>query len=171
MDPDGWRHYEQWAYDETRRYGPRGIVAREDIEQAARIALWRAWEAFDPGRGVRFTTFARHYVHGEVKRAFRDTSEVPRHVWERGERFDALQILDDTEAFLEPFLSCEERGYEEVEAAALLERLSARDRGIAGDLLAGWSVQDAVERAGYPRNAATRIRRRLQMVVRAVVGQ
>lgn len=57
----------------------------EDLEQVAYVGLVTAAQRFDPNRGVRFATFARATISGEIKKYFRDhawTVHVPRPVQE-----------------------------------------------------------------------------------------
>jgi len=64
----------------ARRYRHRG-VAKDDLEQVARVGLIGAVERFDPDQGVRFQTFAARTIDGELKRHFRDKAwqvRVPR---------------------------------------------------------------------------------------------
>jgi len=42
-------------------------VARDEFESAACMALVEAAEAYEPGRGVRFATFARHRIRGALR--------------------------------------------------------------------------------------------------------
>lgn len=73
----------------------------EDLEQVAYIGLVTAARRFDPERGVRFATFARATIVGELKKYFRDhawTVHVPRPVQEtylavRGATEDLTQEL------------------------------------------------------------------------------
>ena len=41
-------------------------VQAEDLEQAALLALWKAAKIYREGSGASFTSFAWHYVRGEV---------------------------------------------------------------------------------------------------------
>jgi RNA polymerase sigma-70 factor (sigma-B/F/G subfamily) len=53
----------------------------EDLVQTAWLALLRALDRFDPGRGTKFITYAMHCMVGEIKRYFRDRTwsmKVPR---------------------------------------------------------------------------------------------
>lgn len=76
--------YLAFAHGLARRYARRG-EAIEDLEQVAAFALVKALERFDPGRGVKFTTFATPTIVGELKRHFRDRGwavQVPRRLQE-----------------------------------------------------------------------------------------
>ncbi|WTW92401.1 sigma-70 family RNA polymerase sigma factor [Streptomycetaceae bacterium NBC_01309] len=67
----------------------------DDIVQTGIIGLIKAVDAYDPGRGVEFASFALPTISGEIKRFFRDTS-WPVHV-ARGlqERFLAVTRASD----------------------------------------------------------------------------
>lgn len=58
----------------------------EDLEQVASLALVKAVDAFDPGRGVPFAAYAVPTILGELKRHMRDATwdvHVPRGLKER----------------------------------------------------------------------------------------
>lgn len=79
----------------SRRFISPGI-RREDVEQVASAGLIKALERFDPGRGVRFTTFAARTIEGELKRHLRDSGwsvRVPRELQEIG--LEATKAADD----------------------------------------------------------------------------
>lgn len=66
----------------ARRYLRAG-VALEDLVQIGTIGLINAVRTFDPGRGVKFETYAFHHVAGEIRHYLRDNLEpmrVPRWV-------------------------------------------------------------------------------------------
>ncbi len=68
----------------AKKFVNRGIDY-EDIYQVASIALIKAVERFDPGKGVKFTSFATPTLIGEIKRYFRDKASViriPRRIYE-----------------------------------------------------------------------------------------
>ena len=65
------------------RYTPE---PREDLEQVASLALVKAVDRFDPGRGTPFAPYAILTIVGELKRHMRDTTwavHVPRALKER----------------------------------------------------------------------------------------
>jgi RNA polymerase sigma-B factor len=68
----------------TRKFINRG-VEYEDLYQIASIALIKAVERFDLGKGVKFVSFATPTIVGEIKRYFRDkgsTIRIPRRIYE-----------------------------------------------------------------------------------------
>ena len=72
------------AHGLARRYANRGEPL-DDLEQVACVGLLKAIDRFDPGRAVKFTTFAVPTIAGELKRHFRDRGwmlRVPRDVQE-----------------------------------------------------------------------------------------
>lgn len=75
-------HYLPLVNKIARRYVRTG-VALEDLIQIGTIGLINAVTTFDPGRGVKFETYAFHHVAGEIRHYLRDGLEpvrVPRWV-------------------------------------------------------------------------------------------
>jgi RNA polymerase sigma-B factor len=73
----------------AHRYGSGS--EREDVEQVANLALVKAIDRFDPGRGIAFTSFAVPTILGEIKRYFRDQGwavHVPRSLRELAARVE-----------------------------------------------------------------------------------
>jgi RNA polymerase sigma-B factor len=73
----------------ARRYGSGN--ESEDVEQVANLALVKAIDRFDPGRGIAFTSFAVPTILGEIKRYFRDQGwavHVPRSLRELSARVE-----------------------------------------------------------------------------------
>lgn len=69
-----------------RRFRGRGEPV-EDLVQVASLGLIKAIDRFDPGREVKFTTYATATIVGELKRHFRDKGwalRVPRRIQEMG---------------------------------------------------------------------------------------
>ncbi len=76
----------------ARRFAGRGEDA-DDLAQVASIGLLNAIDRFDPGRGVRFSTYAAATIVGELKRHFRDKRwavRVPRRLQETGLRVNKI---------------------------------------------------------------------------------
>jgi RNA polymerase sigma-B factor len=69
----------------ARRFRSKGEQL-DDLIQVASIGLLKAIDRFDPGREVKFSTYAIPTIVGELKRHFRDTGwavKVPRRLQER----------------------------------------------------------------------------------------
>jgi RNA polymerase sigma-B factor len=69
----------------------RGGEPMDDLVQVASVALVKALERFDPGRGVPFSGFAVPTIVGELKRHLRDTrwaAYVPQRIRERALEVD-----------------------------------------------------------------------------------
>jgi RNA polymerase sigma-B factor len=76
------RRYMPLATQAARRYAG-GSEPYEDLLQVACLALVRAIDRFDPGRGVAFSSFAVPTISGEIKRHYRDRTwavRVPRQL-------------------------------------------------------------------------------------------
>lgn len=69
----------------AHRFRGRGIEY-DDLYQAGCMGLVKASAAFDPGRGVMFSTYAVPVILGEIRRLFRDggTVKVSRSLKELG---------------------------------------------------------------------------------------
>lgn len=76
---------------------------REDLLQVGYLGLLAAIERFDPGRGIRFSTYAGHCISGEIRHFIRDKAEaIRRPRWMR-------QLSAKVAAFLETFFQENER--------------------------------------------------------------
>ena len=78
------------------RFNNRGIPY-EDLYSAGCEGLVKAANAFDPGRGVQFSTYAVPVILGEIKRLFRESGTV--HV-SRSLRELSLKVQQITERHL-----------------------------------------------------------------------
>lgn len=76
----------------ARRFAGRGEPF-EDLRQVANIGLLSAIDRFDPGREVRFATYAAATIVGELKRHLRDKAwaiRVPRQLQELALRMNVV---------------------------------------------------------------------------------
>jgi RNA polymerase sigma-B factor len=77
----------------ARRYAGRGEPL-DDLVQTGMLGLLKAVEGFDPGRGIKFVTYAMPTIIGTLKRHFRDTTwavHVPRRPQELHARISAAR--------------------------------------------------------------------------------
>ncbi|HSK68993.1 MAG TPA: sigma-70 family RNA polymerase sigma factor [Candidatus Limnocylindria bacterium] len=78
------------------RFAGRGIEL-EDLRQVAAMALVNALNGFDPGRGLRFTTYVTPTITGTVRNYIRDRAQMvrtPRGLREQGIQMDkTLELL------------------------------------------------------------------------------
>ncbi|MCI2047643.1 MAG: sigma-70 family RNA polymerase sigma factor [Faecalibacterium sp.] len=74
------------------RFRGRGIEY-DDLYSAGCIGLLKAYDGFDRGRGVCFSTYAVPVILGEIKKLFRDggTVKVSRSVKELGLKINAVR--------------------------------------------------------------------------------
>lgn len=112
---------------------------KEDCEQEAYIALIGAVEAFDPGKGVQFTTFAYTRVCGGTVEAERKNDWVGHKV--RSEHDDTLPLMGH---FKDGFgeLRPEEPEDDEDGAATIAERIIKRANPKAAELLSDFVTLD-----------------------------
>ncbi|MEB3352124.1 MAG: sigma-70 family RNA polymerase sigma factor [Cyanobacteriota bacterium] len=76
------------------RMAPRTSLPFDDLAQVGCLGLIRAIEAFDPGRGVRFSSFAVPYIRGAIAHELRDRGSllrIPRPLWELRQRAVSLE--------------------------------------------------------------------------------
>lgn len=58
-------------------------VDREDLESAGIVGLIKATDRFEPGRGVKFATYASTVIRGEIMELLRSRDWAPRSVRKR----------------------------------------------------------------------------------------
>ena len=96
----------------------------DDLVQAGCVGLIKAADAFDPGRGLAFSTYAVPVILGEIKRLFREGGAVKVGRTTREKSRDLLRLQTSLAASLgrEPGIAelAAEAGMEPSEAAMLL---------------------------------------------------
>ena len=103
----------------AHRFQGKGIEY-DDLFQAGCMGLVKATDAFDTGRGVRFSTYAVPMIAGEIKRFLRDDGmlKVSRSLKENGYRIkkasDKLVSQNGREATIEELAAATELSVEDV---------------------------------------------------------
>ena len=67
----------------------------EDLIQAGYEGLLKALKRFDPGKGVRFVTFASHYIMGEMRHQLRREASFDRPGWVADIQSRIYRTMDD----------------------------------------------------------------------------
>lgn len=81
---EGRIHTHRWlAVKLARSYSRRGR-AYDDAYADALIGLWKASQAFDPERGIKFSTYAAHRINGEMRDGAREDLQFGRYAFEHG---------------------------------------------------------------------------------------
>lgn len=68
------------VYHFANRYAPGNLI-NDDVVQSGFEGLLKAAIRFDPERGVNFTTFASHYIMGEMRHYIRKEATFYRPGW------------------------------------------------------------------------------------------
>jgi RNA polymerase sigma factor (sigma-70 family) len=74
------------------RLAARPAVAREDLDQEVRLAVWKCAPSFDPTRGVLFRTFALAQAYGACQHLLRSAHAFGNTGRRHREQVDAGQI-------------------------------------------------------------------------------
>jgi len=154
------------AYSRARRMLVNAET-RQDLEQEALIALYKAALGFDPARGCQFSTYAVPKIRGALQECLRRTGQrlhVAKWAYDRGVRAPAI-LETDLGCSLEQLLQGEAgiggsitSVFDMVAASELRNRLSEIIEDTSGTelhkqvlrlvLLSGLSRQEAAKRAG-----------------------
>ena len=78
----------------ARRFAGCGVEL-EDLQQVAAMALMKAIERFDPGRGLKFSTYAAPTITGEVRNYIRDKGSLIRVSRDVRARLGSMQRARD----------------------------------------------------------------------------
>ncbi|QEH34279.1 RNA polymerase sigma factor SigA [Aquisphaera giovannonii] len=139
------------------RFRNRGMDY-DDLICEGNLGLTRAADRFDPGRGCRFATYAKHWILEAIRSALRDTTatiRLPAHVyvlarkWRRAEQrlsrgLGRMPTSDEVAAHL----GLSESQLAMVEKAQWAGRL--RLEGALSDGGEGWSLDEAVDGSEAP---------------------
>lgn len=120
----------------------------EDVEQELSIALWKAWEDFDPSRRP-WTTYARVVVDRAAKGLLRKLRAGKRGLG-RTVSLEALPGEPGAARGTEDGTEAEARRDLALDVAEALSRLSDGERALAEGLQAG-TVSQAARAMGLPR--------------------
>lgn len=82
------------------RFSGRGVEL-EDLRQVAAVALVNALKGFDPGRGLRFTTYVTPTITGTLRNYIRDRAQLVRTP--RGLRESAIELDRMSEKLTQQF--------------------------------------------------------------------
>ena len=124
------------------RFRGKGIEY-EELYSAGCVGLLKAVRAFDPSKGVRFSTYAVPVILGEIRRLFRDggTVKVSRLIKERSMLLSRLQESFEHENGRPPTL-------DELATASGLDRQEVSEAISAGQPVLSLSLQDGDEKSG-----------------------
>jgi RNA polymerase sigma-32 factor len=86
------RAFSPLAASVARRFRPRGAEPDPDLVQQANIGLMKAADRFDPGREVRFATYAIWWMRAEVQSYSRATMSVVRRPQSARTRMAAARV-------------------------------------------------------------------------------
>ena len=130
----------------ARRFAGCGVEV-EDLQQVAAMALMKAIERFDPGRGLKFSTYAAPTITGEVRNYIRDKGALIRVSRDTRARLARMQRVQDEltrqwqrEPSMREIDDAMQMPYEE-----LLALLDLRDGAETTSLNAPLSEEDARE--------------------------
>lgn len=120
--------YMPLVHQVARRYARSGIPL-DDLHQIGYIGLMNAVTHFDPDRSVKFETYARHLIAGEIRHYLRDqgtTVRRPRWLYEMDHRISRA-ITDLTQRVGRPPTMAEIAGEVNVVEEDVQEVLQARE--------------------------------------------
>lgn len=120
-------------------YRPVGMTF-EDLTQIGWVGLMKAWHRFDPSRGIKFSTYARPIIRGEISHFMRDEAfliRIPRREYRSGARVSFRPLErngepdesgEDTDLF-RVVVEHPEQGFARAEDRAVLNQLLSRVPG------------------------------------------
>lgn len=167
----------------ARRLAAHGAVDREDLVQAAAIALGRARETFDPSRGVKWASYAQWRARGAMLDALREIDHVPR--LERARARAAGRELPEVLSMQGDAVDVASQGGDRATTPAADELAARRDlwaelprlvgrRGaevLRGCFLDGLTLLEIGRELGISESRTSQIRARALRVLRSRVAQ
>jgi RNA polymerase sigma-B factor len=128
----------------------------DDLVQVASLGLVKAVDAFDPDRGVAFTSFAVPTIVGELKRHMRDTTwavHVPRALKERVLVVERAERTLSARTGVAPTVQ-DLAAEADLTAEQVLEALTVRHAHDAAPLDEGPTIGAAPSRGAVPAGAS-----------------
>lgn len=121
----------------------RGYADLEDLEQEGYLALYNAVDGFEPDRGYRFATYAKHWIRQQMKRYVDNCCglvRIPVHERDRLQRygrmvsgFEAHYGRKPTREEAAYALNLGERQVQELEATLAMARVGSLDESLPGN--------------------------------------
>lgn len=114
----------------ARRYAKGNPTREEDLEQEGRIGLIYAADRFDPGRGVKFISYAGELARGEMQHSLRAHAfpiRVPAWMQDRLRKISQATVVMEAETGSEP-LPAEVAKRIGLSEARVLEALAVENR-------------------------------------------
>lgn len=136
-----WEQNRALIRDMAKRY--KGYADMEDLEQEGYIALYDAVEGYDPEKGYKFMTYARHWIRQGMKRYIDNccsTIRIPVHEKEKLQEY--RKLVNAFQMYRNRKPTAEETAYNmhldmeqvhELEAALKLEQIGSLDAYLSED--------------------------------------
>lgn len=142
-----------------RKYGT--LAFDEDIQQIARLGLWRACLTFDADRGMQFSTLAYRCMQNEVLQHFR---REKKNVASSCSIYDLIGDPEDGLQLIETLASAD-RADDCISTMAYekaLASISDRDKRIVKLCIKGFTQKEVAQEVGISRPLVSRIIKHFQ---------
>ncbi|WP_419877692.1 sigma-70 family RNA polymerase sigma factor [Brevibacillus centrosporus] len=130
-----------------KKYYPPAGYDYEDLYQVGCIGLVKAAKKFDPSFGIKFTTYAGHFIENELRRMIRTQKAVKR----TGDVFSMDGTGDEEEGSLADLLANFDSVEEEVEDKLLFTELIRQEPAITMLALQGYTQKEIGQKLGMSR--------------------
>ncbi|GED34014.1 sigma-70 family RNA polymerase sigma factor [Brevibacillus centrosporus] len=141
-----------------KNYYPPAGFDYDDLYQVGCIGLVKAAKKFDPSFGIKFTTYAGHFIENELRRMIRTQKAVKRS----GDVFSMDGTGDEEEGSLADLLANFDSVEEEVEAKLLFSELMRQDPDITMLALQGYTQKEIGSKLGISQVHVSRKIRKLK---------